>query len=217
MPSVISCCVLCVVCFVTIPVVHADCSNANSDDSFSLGERLLREGERAYTWRLTWTAINGGLTLLSMGGLVVLPRRQHPDLLLSAGVSAISTLFTWFWPMDVEVDAELAARLNELPEPERCAQLERLLEHSAADERERLTWPWHLGNFVTALIPAAVVWLGFHRPAEAALSLLGGFASGEIELLTQPNALLDIADARSSGVTLQVATRGLMIGYRAAW
>jgi hypothetical protein len=217
MSSVSACCVLCIVSFVLVPFAHADCSSNKSANSAELSQTLVREGELAFSWRLTWTAINGGLTLLSLGGLVVLPRRERADLLLSAGVSAISTAFTWFWPMDVEDDAQLALRSNELAEPERCQQLERLLAHSAADEHDRLTWPWHVGNFITALIPAAVVWIAFHRRGEAVLSLLGGFASGEIELLTQPDALSDVAATRNVGVSVQVAERGLLVRYAGVW
>jgi hypothetical protein len=214
MSSVAACCVLCSISLCFVPCAHADCSTATRADSDALAQQLVRERDHAYTWRLTWTAINGGLTLLSLGGLIVLPREQRADLLLSSGVSAVSTAFTWFWPMDVEEDAEAALRIHALPEPDRCMQLERLLAHSAADERDRLTWPWHVGNFITALLPAAVVWFAFHKRGEALLSLLGGFASGEIELLTQPNALSDVVTARFS---VRVAEQRFLVGYCVVW
>lgn len=217
MSSVIVGCVLFIVSSVAAPIARADCSRANGADSSELSKRLVHEGGHAFTWRLTWTAINGGLTLLSLGGLVMLPRRDRADLLLSVGVSAISTAFTWFWPMDVERDAELALRASGRAEPDRCRELERLLAHSAADEHDRLTWPWHIGNLITALIPAAVVWSVFHRRGEAVLSLVGGFASGEIELLTQPNGLSEDSTTRSAAVSVQIAERGLLVRYAGAW
>jgi hypothetical protein len=214
MSSVIRSCVLYVMCIVSIPTAHAECSTEHAAE---ISERLAREARHAYTWRLTWTAINGVLTLLPVGGLFVLPRRQRADLIMTAGISAVSTGFTWFWPMDVEDDAELALQVDALPEPERCARLERLLEHSTEDERDRLTWPWHVGNFVSALAPAVIVWLVFHRRTEAVLSLIGGFASGELELLTQPNALLDDSGIVSAGLSIDWAARGATIRYVARW
>jgi hypothetical protein len=217
MASGIRCCVVLSSCLFIVSAVRADCSTNDAERSAELTRSLVREGERAFTWRLAWTAINAGSTLLSFGGLAVLPRSDRPDLLLGAGVSTISTLLTWFWPMNVEADAKLAVTLEALPTRDRCTRLERLLEHSAADERERLTWPWHIGNFVTALLPAIAVWFAFHRRGEAVLSLLGSFASGEVELLTQPSALVDPGRHRCARISVDRAQGGWSIRAGLFW
>jgi hypothetical protein len=176
---------------------------------------LVREADHARTWRYVWSAINAGLTLLPVAGLMVLPKSEHGDLLVSAGVSAISTAFTWFWPLEVEDDAERAARLRPSTVGDCDTELSRLLLHSTKDEASRFAWPWHVGNFVTALIPAAIILFAFHDRQNAALALGGGFALGEVELLTQPTALMDRQSSKATPTTGKLGP--FVLGYRATW
>jgi hypothetical protein len=45
---------------------------------------LRAEAVRAFTWRLTWTAINGAIAVASIGGVFVLPRSQRASMLIGA-------------------------------------------------------------------------------------------------------------------------------------
>jgi hypothetical protein len=180
-------------------------------------DSLEQEAQRAYTWRVTWTAINGGLTVLAIGGLFVLPRSDRPDLILSTIFSALSTAATWLWAMDVESDAKVAAQLKRLPGPRRLERARELFEHSARDESSRLAWPWHAGNFLSALIPAAIILFAFHKPFESAVSLVTGFALGEFELLTQPTNLLDSHRTVRAGMSIAWSGKNATVMYRFAW
>jgi hypothetical protein len=190
----------------------------DSQSSDVLVSMLKYEAEQAHTWRLTWTVINSGLTALSFGGLWVLPKSQRYDLILGGAVSAASSAVTWFWPLDVEDDARIAARLQALPVAERQARLQALIAHSAEDEASRMAWPWHVGNFVSALLPAAAVWFLFHHRQEAILSLFSSFASGEVELLTQPTGLIRWrASAPVAFFSVDVGRQHAIFTCRAAW
>lgn len=197
---------------------RATCTDTSAKNQPTADPRvnvLVREADHARTWRYAWTAINGGLTLLPIAGLWVLPKSARGDLLVSAGTSAISTAFTWLWPLDVENDAKQAVRLQPSTIGACDAELNRLLLHSSEDEASRFAWPWHVGNFVTALIPAAIILFAFHDRQNAALAAAGGFALGEVELLTQPTAL---TDRQTSGASPAPAKRGpFVLSYRATW
>jgi hypothetical protein len=130
----------------------------------------------------------------------------------------VSGAFTWFWPLDVERDAELAAHLGCLSPADRELELQRLREHSANDETARYRWPWHVGNFITALIPGAILWFGYNRRLDGALATVGGFASGEVELLTQPMRLtVSRTPQASSGVRAIATGRSAMVIYVVDW
>jgi hypothetical protein len=156
--------------------------------------------------------------VLSLGGIPILPKSETPALAVGAATSAVSGLFTWFWPLDVEADAEAALRVGCFAPAKRDPELLRLREHSARDEASRVQWPWHVGNFVTALIPGAILWFGFNRKLDGALASIGGFAFGEIELLTQPTRL---TNERSTGVLAGAhatfSSRSAIVTYMLVW
>lgn len=175
-------------------VAPEGCAQAHCDPDRAeepIARELAHEADKARTWRYVWTGLNAGSALLSLAAIPILPKSDRPDLIIGAATSAVSGAFTWFWPLDVEADAEAAPRSRCWPRPARRADLLRLRLHSARDEAERIRWPWHVGNLVTALIPGAVLWFGYHQQLNGALSVAGSFASGEIELLTQPTHLAD--------------------------
>ena len=123
-----------------------------------------------------------------------------------------------FWPLDVEEDAE-QAKLTRYwaPESRRVALL-RLRCHSAEDEAQRVRWPWHVGNLVTALIPGAILWFGFKEPLDGVLSAAGSFATGEIELLTQPTHLANQPVAPGGGaIRPTLISGGALVMYRESW
>ena len=198
---------------------HSQCSELAPESDDALLRELATEDRKARTWRYVWTGLNAGGTALSLAALPVLPKSDRPDLLIGAATSAVSAAVTWLWPLDVEADAEAALRTRCWPAPQRTAELLRLREHSARDEAERVRWPWHVGNFVTSLIPGTILWFGFHDHVNGALSAAGSFASGEIELLTQPTHLADTPSPPIAGGAVGSAlTRGgALLTYQASW
>ncbi len=179
---------------------------------------LEREATKARTWRYAWVGINAGSAVLSLAAIPVLPKSERPTLLVGAATAVVSGTFTWFWPLDVEADAERASEIRLWPEAQRLPRLRQLREHAADDAAERVRWPWHVGNFATALIPGAIVWFGFHEHLDGVLTAAGGFATGEIELLTQPTALADQRSVAGLGrVHVLVARGGTLLSYGLAW
>ena len=196
----------------------AQCPTAASAEGAPIVAELAAEARRARTWRYVWTGINAGSMALSLGGIPILPKSETPALAVGAAASALSGLFTWFWPLDVEDDAEVARHLGCRSPAELDQELVRLRDHSARDEASRVQWPWHVGNFATALIPGAILWFGFNRHLDGALTTAGSFATGEIELLTQPTGLS--REHRTNvhlGGTAGVTSRGGVLTYTLVW
>lgn len=197
---------------------EATCTSNASTSSEPIASELASEANRARTWRYAWTGINAGSMVLSLAGIPILSKSERPALIVGAATSAVSGGFTWFWPLDVEKDAELAQRVGCQLSADRPLELARLRQHSGRDEAERLRWPWHVGNVVTALIPGAILWFGFNRRLDGTLATLGSIASGEIELLTQPSRLVGYASLPVSvGFRTMEADRGLTIAYTVLW
>jgi hypothetical protein len=196
----------------------AQCTTPDASVEAPIAKELVAESGRAHTWRYVWTGINAGSMALSLAGIPILPKSETPSLVVGAGTAVVSGLFTWFWPLDVEADAETTLHLGCLTPSERDSELLRLREHSARDEASRIQWPWHVGNFVTALIPGAILWFGFDRRLDGVLASVGGFASGEIELLTQPTRLTIGHPATAlAGARGFISSRGAIVTYGVAW
>jgi hypothetical protein len=194
---------------------HAQCRTDPAQDAVA-GE-LAAEAHKARTWRYTWTTLNGGSMVLSLAAIPILPRSTRPDLVLGAATSALSGAVTWFWPLDVEDDAQLAERAECWSPSERGPELVRLRRHSAEDEAERIRWPWHVGNLVTSLIPGAILWFGFHEHVDGILSAAGSFASGEVELLTQPTRLADEPAPLGLSVSGHVSGGAALLTLSGSW
>ncbi len=194
------------------------CTASDTSESAPIATELAAEAGRARTWRYVWTGINAGSTVLALGAIPILPKSDTPELAVSAATTAVSGVITWFWPLDVEEDAEAAAHLGCRPLAERDHELQRLREHSARDEVNRIQWPWHVGNLVTALIPGAILWFGFDRQLDGILASVGGFALGEVELLTQPTRLtIDHSPPVSGGARAFLSSRGGLVTYVLVW
>jgi hypothetical protein len=178
-------------------LAHADASEQRASAEAALDRQLseqltrslVAEAQRAFVWRTTWTAINGALGAASFAALLVLPRSQRPQLIIGGVYSVLGTTLTWFLPLDVESDAELAERLSRLPEPERRRRVTERYAHAAKDELDRVQWPWHVITLVAAFIPATIVWVGYRQLVEGLVQLLTGVVVGELTLLTQPTRL----------------------------
>ena len=150
-------------------------------------EKALRdEARRARTWRYAWTGINAGLMV---GSFVVVPlveREGRPDWIVSGVGSGVAGLATWLWPLRVEGAVE---ELDALPLQQRQAKLPRLLRESADDERERVTWPWHLANLGLSVAGGSIIAFGYKHYLSGAITAAGGTALGEVQLFTQPTGL----------------------------
>jgi hypothetical protein len=157
---------------------------------------LQREAQRARTWRYGWTAINGGLTLGAFAAVPLVSREDRPDFVVSGIGSAITTICTWIWPLRVE---GAAAELEAMMPTERARQAEGLRRESARDERERIRWPWHVANLGLAAAGGAVIAFGYEHYLSGALTAAAGGALGEVQLFTQPTALID---AKTGGLRL---------------
>ncbi len=185
--------------------------------SAELGASIRGEASRAFTWRVTWTSINAAVAVASVGGVFVLPRSQEPSLIIGAISSGISAAFTWFLPLEVEAAAEYAEQLDRLPEPERRARLQELYASSAQDESDRIQWPWHVFTVLTAVVPAAIIWIGYDQPEDAAISLATGLALGELALLTQPTRLSDNPAPATGTLRVAFTRRDALFSYAIAW
>lgn len=174
--------------------------------SAELDAALRSEGARAFTWRVTWTAIYGAVAVASIGGAFILPREQRPSMIIGAISAGVSTAYSWFLPLAVEADAERAEQISGASDAARAARLRELYEHSAKDQSDRVRWPWHVFAIVSAAIPAAIIWIGYDQPEEAAFSFVGGVVLGELQLLTQPTRLRDNPLPESG--TLRVVVTG---------
>jgi hypothetical protein len=197
--------------------VSADAQCRTDPAQDAVAGELAAEANKARTWRYVWTTLNGGSMVLSLAAIPILPKSARPDLVLGAATSALSGAVTWFWPLDVEDDAQVAERTRCWSPNERGPELLRLRRHSAADEAERIRWPWHVGNLVTSLIPGAILWFGFHEHVNGILSAAGSFASGEVELLTQPTRLADEPAPPGLSVSGHVSGDAALLTLKKSW
>lgn len=149
---------------------------------------LEREAERARVWRYAWSGINAGLTLGSFVAVPLVDRESRPDWIVSGVGSGITLLATWFFPLRVEDAAEALATLSPA---ERAKRLPALLRESALDERERVTWPWHVANLGLSAAGGAVIAFGFDHHLSGALTAAGAAILGELQLFTQPTGLAE--------------------------
>jgi hypothetical protein len=185
--------------------------------SAELEASLRDEAESAFTWRVTWTSINGAVMVASIVGAFVLPRSQRPSSIIGAISAAVGTGFTWFLPLAVEADAESAAQLDSLPAQQRRARLQQLYTHSAEDEQDRIEWPWHAVSVLAALVPGMIIWLGYGQLGEGALSFATGLVLGELALLTQPTGLMDPSEHPSGSLRVAFTGGGAFCSYTVAF
>jgi hypothetical protein len=157
----------------------------------TLRNQVIREGERAYTWRAVWFGINGASTV---GPLVAAPfvrTELRQDLIAGGVISGVSAVVTLLWPLDVEA---YGARLASTLPPTTCQdalQVEKLAAAGARDEAERMRWPWHATNLAVSGALGALIAFGFGHRMSGALTGASSFIVGEAQLLTQPTRLED--------------------------
>ena len=158
--------------------------------SFQLDDALIAEARRAYVWRITWTAIYAGLTIGAVAAVPVSSDTDAPSLWIGAISSGVSALYSWFLPLDVEASPRALASMRDAPgSASRRTRVAAMYSAASADERSRVTWPWHVLNAVFSLVPAIILWAGFDQFAAGLLQFGAGIVLGEAALITQPNRL----------------------------
>ncbi len=144
------------------------------------------EARRAREWRYTWTGVNATLALGSFIAAPLDDPRSRPDWIIGGAGSALTAAATWLWPLDVEAASD---ELRALPSS-RCAErLPQLLAASAADQRSRVTWPWHVANFGLAAVTGGIIAFGYDHYLSGLMTTVGGTAIAELQLWTQPTGL----------------------------
>jgi hypothetical protein len=175
--------------------------------SFQLDDALIAEARRAYVWRITWTAIYAGLTIGAVAAVPVSSDTDAPSLWIGAISSGVSALYSWFLPLEVEASPGVLASMRDAPgSASRRTRVAAMYSAASADERSRVTWPWHLLNAVFSLVPAIILWAGFDQFAAGLLQFGAGVVLGEAALLTQPNRL-------TGRVVTALARRGLCFTF----
>lgn len=194
--------------------VVSEPSTANSGPtSAELLSVLEREAGRARTWRYGWTGAN---VVLGVGGFALIPfipSARRPALVLGGAASVVNAAITWFWPFEVESAADSARGLPAGDAATRQRELD-LVSVSAADERARRAWPWHLANLAEALGLGAIVAFGYRQTADAAIGASSSFVLGEVQILTQPARLSGSFSADTSD---PIARRGALLSWSGAW
>lgn len=168
---------------------HGACAFALSTATMQITERVANEAARAREWRYVWTAINGLSTVGPLAAIPFTSRDIRADLVAGSVSSAISTGFTFFWPLEVEGAPDKLALALELAPCQRLPSVLAIAASAAEDEIARRAWPWHLLNFGVSAALGTVVAFGFHHPTGGVISGVSGFAVGEAQLFTQPVGL----------------------------
>ena len=150
------------------------------------GVVLRDEARRARTWRYAWSGVNAGLMLGSFAVLPFASREDRPDWIVSGAGSGLTLVATWFLPLQVESAAE---DYDALSSAERAERGPRLLAESAADERDRVRWPWHVANVGLAALGGGIIAFGYRHYLSGAVTAGVGAGLGEAQLFTQPTGL----------------------------
>lgn len=159
--------------------------------------QALDAGERdAQTWWTSW--LFGLSAVAALQGAAVLGLEDHnrsvPVLQAGAVKAAIGAASVVLVPLP---SAFAPAALRKLPEstgPDRIAKLkaaEEWLHRAARIERLGKGWLPRAGGLVINGSGALWLWLHHDRPGAAVLSLVGGFAAGELKIWTQPTAAVE--------------------------
>lgn len=144
------------------------------------------EARRAREWRYAWTGVNATLAIGSFAAAPWVDAESRPDWIVSGAGSALTAAATFLWPLDVEAASQ---ELRALPPAACAARLPRLMRESAADERARVTWPWHVANVGLAALTGGIIAFGYDHHLSGLLTTVGGTALAELQLWTQPTGL----------------------------
>ena len=175
--------------------------------SFQLDDPLIDEARRAYVWRISWTAIYAGLAVGAVAAVPVFSKDDAPSLWIGAISSGVSAVYSWLFPLEVEAaTGQLANLTDRHGSASRRARVRAMYTSASADERSRVTWPWHALNVGLALIPAIILWAGYDQLASGWMQFGAGVVLGEAALFTQPTGL-------ASRISALQAHRGLSFAF----
>jgi hypothetical protein len=166
-------------------------------------QELDHEAAHERLWWNGWMAAYAGLTV-GQGAAAGLSgdRDTRADLGVGAATSflgVVGVLISRLPEIDVAArtlrampaDGEGAGRAHD----EEAARLRDL---AASVEREERSWVAHALNFVVAAGSSLVLWKGFDRGASSATNFATSLAVGELQIWTQPAALIGGSNARAA-------------------
>src|SRR5438552_1694007 len=188
--------------FVAAPALFAACPSLARGSLSEPGARLsgqwlyeaqLRDARGARTWRYVWSGINGTLGVASFAAMPFVSRDQRIELAVGGTYSTIATLFTWFVPLEVEATLDRKSSAPNVCEGLRIE--EQFASAAAADERSRVTWPWHLLNVGAGALYTVIVGVGTDRWVNGVVDGVATVVVGEAQLFTQPTRLAAQYDA----------------------
>jgi hypothetical protein len=157
---------------------------------------LDREAFHERLWWNAWMATYGGLTIgQGVAGGLSGDHDTRADMGVGAATSFLGVVGLGISRLP-EIDAAAKA-LRAIPSDGEEAGLDRdraavILREQAADaEREERSWVAHALNFMVAAGSSLVLWKGFDRGASSAANFGVSLAVGELQIWTQPNALVN--------------------------
>jgi hypothetical protein len=179
--------------------VYADDSPIGCRPSGELADQIQqeldREARHARLWWNGWMTINGGLTVgQGIAAGLSGDRGSRADLGVGAATSFLGVIGMLISRLP-EIDAA-AKTLRAMPSDGEEAGRARdeaaitLREQAASAEREERSWVAHALNIAVAGGSSLVLWKGFDRGSEAATNFPVSIAVGELEIWTQPSALI---------------------------
>jgi hypothetical protein len=199
---------------VAITTIGALCQPARAEDppggattsgsvAREIQQELDHEALHERLWWNGWMATYAGLTV-GQGVAAGLSgdRDTRADLGVGAATSFLGVIGVLISRLP-EIDAA-AETLRAMPAGGEDAGRARdeaatlLREQAASAEREERSWVPHALNFIVAAGSSVVLWKGFDRGTSSAANFATSLAVGELQIWTQPDALLGTASARAA-------------------
>jgi hypothetical protein len=153
----------------------------------ALEAALDSEAHRFATWRWSWTAAYGALTLGSLALVPRTAREDRVDLYTGAVTSALAIVPPFVFGQPVRACPSGPGRLT-------CAQA--TLDEVAAYQRDGRGLLMHAINLAYNALAAGFLAIGYRRWGPAAVTFAGGFALGELQIFTQPDGAARLQDMR---------------------
>jgi hypothetical protein len=162
-----------------------------------IDRKLRLEAHNARLWSGLWGAGYGGITVTQTAlALTQSDSGSRAENIVGAVASFIGVLAVVILPPSVERDQSWweKHKLHLSPTEDPCATLataERLLVRGADSEEFGIGPLVHIGNFAINIAAGLVLGIGFNRWSAFAYVGLVGIAVGEIQVVTQPTAMID--------------------------
>ena len=161
----------------------------------TIARELDDEARRERRWWNAWTATYAAFTVgQGAAAGAVHDRDTRIDMEVGAATSVLGVVGMLLSPLrEVARAADTVDRMPARTEEERRARAETAVverARAAAAEREARSWLVHVLNVVVTGASSVVLWQGFDHGTSAATNLASGVAIGELQIWTQPKALL---------------------------